>query len=139
MIRLLYSSRLCLLVSSIWCPVGFLYLDSPLLQVRVIFFYGFVENIFHAFDLGCFSFLYTYYRLGLTWSFFQSVLISWMFYVRRFLDLTFSLPDVSISSVKTPMFRSLFHLLYSVGKLASEVPVYAPSLSFPNFPQFGLH
>lgn len=46
-------------------------------------------------------------------------------YILYFLDLTLALTEVSISSTlfSMPESLSLFYLLYSVGELASELPV----------------
>jgi hypothetical protein len=58
-----------------------------------IFFYDFVQNIFWIFNLGIFSFFYSY---SLGFDVFIVSQISWMFYVRNFLDLVFSLTYVLI-------------------------------------------
>jgi hypothetical protein len=51
-IKCLMIMWLSFLVQSIWCSVCLLYLDKHLLlEVRMIFFYDFVESIFCAFDL----------------------------------------------------------------------------------------
>ena len=50
------------LVQSIWSSVGFLYVHGHLfLQVREVFFYNFVEDIYWPFKLGLFTLFYTYY------------------------------------------------------------------------------
>ena len=50
------------LVQLIWCSVGFLYIyDHLFLQVREVFFYDFVEDVFWPFELGFFTLFYSYY------------------------------------------------------------------------------
>jgi hypothetical protein len=63
--------------------------------------------------------------------------ISWMFNARTSLDLTFALIEVSMSSIMSSMPEILSSLLYSVMRLASEVPVQVLNFSFLDFLTLG--
>lgn len=63
--------------------------------------------------------------------------IAWMFCVRKFLDLIFSLTDVSISSTMSSMPEILTYLPgIQFVRLASVVPVPIPKLLLPEFLRF---
>jgi hypothetical protein len=58
--------------------------------------------------------------------------ISWMFCVQNFLDLKFSLTNVSISSIISLILEILFYIIYNLlVKLAFAVSVQIPKFFIP--------
>jgi hypothetical protein len=88
------------------------------LLVRKVFFYDFVENIFL-----CPVFLFLPQFILLLDFFSVLSKIPWMFYARIFLDLTFYLTKVVLSSIMSSMPESLSSIsCILLVRFASEVP-----------------
>lgn len=106
------------LVQHISCSVYFINIHGRLFpEVREVFFYYFVKKSSWTFELGIF-----FFYSSCTYVFFFIILcnISWRFYVRTFLVLTFSFTDISIPSVfcawdcLSPLFYYVVHVcIYS--------------------------
>lgn len=85
----------------------------------------FCEGIFWAFNLGVFSFYSHILKFGL----FRDSHISWIFYVRKILALTFSLINVSISFFLLLSLRFSL-LLFSIPRIASVYVSFNASIFF---------
>jgi hypothetical protein len=121
------------LVHSTWCFVRFLYLGRKL-HFKLE---KFSSMIFVSVPLICFFFSTSSISIILRFALFIVSQISWMFNARTSLDLTFALIEVSMSSIMSSMPEILSSLLYSVMRLASEVPVQVLNFSFLDFLTLG--